>query len=225
MTSDSGVPFADRVAAGRRLARRLEQLPGNDVVVLGLPRGGVPVAFEVACALEAPLDVIVVRKLGYPSQPELAMGAIGEDGCRVLDRASVARAGVSENQVRAVELHERGELDARVRRLRGARERPDLTGRTAVVVDDGIATGATAEVACEVARRWGARRVVVAAPVGPVEFADGFDHADDTVLVATPEPFSSVGRWYRDFAPVSDDEVAALLAEAGRRPGSQGLGD
>jgi len=208
----SAPPFADRADAGRRLAHRLAPLALTDVVVLGLPRGGVPVAFEVARALAAPLDVIVVRKLGVPSRPELAMGAIGEDGSEVLDRAVVAQAGVTNEEVREVENRERDELEARVRRLRAGREPPDLTGRTALVVDDGIATGATVRVACRVARGWGASQVVVAAPVAPPSTLDELTGADDVVVLRTPEPFSSVGLWYRDFSAVSDREVEALLA-------------
>lgn len=207
----SVLPFADRVDAGRQLARRVRHLAAPDVVVLGLPRGGVPVAFEVARELGAPLDVIVVRKLGYPFRPELAMGAIGEDGCEVLDRAEVALHGVTDEQVRAVERREREQLEARVRRLLGDRQRIDLTARTALIVDDGIATGATAQVACRVARLQGAARVVVAAPVAPSSAADELDAADALVVVESPEPFGAVGRWYRRFEPVTDEEVAALL--------------
>jgi putative phosphoribosyl transferase len=141
--------FRDRVDAGRQLAERLAFLRGQDVVVLGLPRGGVPVAFEVAAALNAPLDVVVVRKLGVPFQPELAMGAIGEGGARVLDADVCRRARISEDDLRSVQRREREELDARAARYRRGRERVEVTGRVAVVVDDGIATGSTARVACE----------------------------------------------------------------------------
>ncbi len=214
MDHDVVLPFADRTVAGRLLAQRLSSMAGPDVAVLGLPRGGVPVAFEVARGLELPLDVVVVRKLGVPHHPELAMGALGEDGGEVLDRALVASTGVTGQQLRAVEEHERAELRERVRRLRGTREPLDLTGLTALVVDDGLATGATAHVACQVARRRGATRVVVAAPVGPRELAGGVEYADDVVLLAVPEPFTAVGLWYRDFRPTSDQEVASLLGAA-----------
>lgn len=213
MDQDVVLPFADRTEAGRLLARRLSPMAGPDVAVLGLPRGGVPVAFEVARGLELPLDVVVVRKLGVPHHPELAMGALGEDGGEVLDQALVAGAGVSAQQLRRVEEHERAELRERVRRLRGTREPLDLTGLTALVVDDGLATGATAHVACQVARRRGASRVVVAAPVGPPELLAA-DFADEVVLLAAPEPFTAVGMWYRDFAATGDAEVAALLSRA-----------
>jgi putative phosphoribosyl transferase len=211
------VLFADRADAGRRLAQRLEHLRAQDVVVLGLPRGGVPVAAQVAEALGVPLDVIVVRKLGLPFQPEVAMGAIGEGGMRVLDPDLIARAGVSNEELRAVERRERAELDARVLRLRGGRERVDLTGRVAVVVDDGIATGATARVACEVARGLGAARVVLAAPVAPTQVLRGTSGADEVFCVAAPDPFIAVGNHYRDFEPTSDDEVVRLLDAAAQR--------
>ncbi|GAA2166023.1 putative phosphoribosyl transferase [Humibacillus xanthopallidus] len=211
------VVFEDRVDAGTRLARELETLRGQDVVVLGLPRGGVPVASVVAEALDAPLDVIVVRKLGVPFQPELAMGAIGEGGVRVLDRNLVMRARVTDEEIEDVERRERAVLDARVDRLRRGRPRVDLHGRVAVVVDDGIATGATARVACQVARRLGAARVVLAVPVAPAHTAAHLPEADDVVCVSAPEHFRAVGAHYVDFSPTSDDEVVALLDRAGHR--------
>lgn len=210
--------FVDRVDAGRRLASRLQHLRGQDVVVLAIPRGGVPVASEVARTLGAPLDVVVVRKLGVPWQPELAMGAIGEGGYRVLDRTLMARAGVSEGQLHAVEARERQVLEARVARLREGRPPADLTGRVAVVVDDGIATGATARVACEVARHLGAARVVLAVPVAPEETVRAVTEADEVVCVETPHPFVAVGHHYQQFGPTSDDEVVALLDSARPKP-------
>lgn len=214
MTFGTDMTFADRVDAGRRLAQRLQHLRDQDVVVLGLPRGGVPVAFEVASALRAPLDVIVVRKLGLPFQPELAMGAIGEGGYEVLDRGLIARTGVTPRQVQLVEDRERAELEDRVQRFRRGRDPVDLTGRTAVIVDDGIATGATALVACQAARHLGAARVLLAAPVGPPGLRRQDLGADDVVLVRAPDPFWAVGRHYRDFRPTTDDEVVALLDAA-----------
>ena len=209
--------FRDRVDAGRQLAERLAFLRGQDVVVLGLPRGGVPVAFEVAEALNAPLDVIVVRKLGVPFQPELAMGAIGEGGARVLDADVCRRARISEDDLRSVQRREREELDARVARYRRGRERVDVTGRVAVVVDDGIATGSTARVACEVARQLGAARVVLAVPVGPSRTLREFPAADEVVCISAVSRFLAVGYHYLDFSPTSDEQVIVLLEAASRR--------
>ncbi|MBT1001214.1 phosphoribosyltransferase [Paenarthrobacter sp. DKR-5] len=209
--------FADRIDAGRRLAARLEPLRSRNVVVLGLPRGGVPVAFEVAEALDAPLDVVVVRKLGVPFQPELAMGAIGEGGARVLNTEVLAQTRVTASEVAAVEARERAELEARVARFRKGRERVDLKGRTVVIVDDGIATGSTARVACEVVRHLGAATVILAVPVAPPETLGDFPEADEVVCLATPAQFMAVGYHYRDFTPTSDDEVTALLDAAARR--------
>ncbi|OJV58744.1 MAG: phosphoribosyl transferase [Cellulomonas sp. 73-145] len=209
--------FADRVDAGRALARLLEPLRGQGVVVLGLPRGGVPVAYEVAQTLGAPLDVIVVRKLGVPFQPELAMGAIGEGGARVLDHHVLTSVGVPEDDVAEVERRERIELDSRVARLRSGRARVDLTGRVAVVVDDGIATGSTMRVACTVARSLGAARVVAAVPVAPADVVQDLREADEVVCVATPRTFRAVGAHYRDFSSTTDDEVVLLLDAAAAR--------
>jgi putative phosphoribosyl transferase len=206
--------FADRADAGRRLAEHLAPWRSPDVVVLGLPRGGVPVAAEVAAALGAPLDVIVVRKLGIPYQPEVAMGAIGEGGVRVLDDVLAARAGVSKAEVDAVEQRERATLESRVERFRSGRERLDLTGRTAIIVDDGIATGATATAAARVARQLGAARVVIAVPVGGPDAVDRIRDADEVVCLLQPPGFQAVGSYYRDFGQTSEDEVAALLAAA-----------
>ena len=209
--------FEDRVDAGRHLVGKLDLLRGEDVVVLGLPRGGVPVAAVVAEALRAPLDVIVVRKLGVPFQPELAMGAIGEGGMRVVDRSMVARARVTDEELEAVERRERAVLDARVERLRRGRPRVDLRGRVAVVVDDGIATGSTARVACLVARQLGAQRVVLAVPVAPADTLAHLPEAETVVCVSAPRYFRAVGAHYEDFSPTTDDEVVALLEQADRR--------
>ena len=211
--------FRDREEAGRELAEELKRrLDDEDAVVLGLPRGGVPVAFEVARELDAPLDVIVVRKLGVPYQPELAMGAIGEDGVRVLNDQVLAMARVAEDQVAAVERSERAELERRTRRFRGHQPRKSLVGRTAVVVDDGIATGSTARAACQVARAHGASRVIMAVPVAPPSSIGVLaEAADEVVCLATPEPFYGVGQFYRDFSQTSDQEVVALLERAATR--------
>jgi putative phosphoribosyl transferase len=216
--------FADRADAGWRLAERLERFRGTHPVVLGLPRGGVPVAYQVASALDAPLDVIVVRKLGVPFQPEVAMGAIGEDGVRVLDRRVLDQARVSESELADVERRERHELAARLERYRRGRDRVDLTGRTAIVVDDGVATGSTARVACRIARLLGASSVVLAVPVGPVETLQDFAEADEVVAALRPERFVAVGQYYVDFSPTSDDEVIVLLDRAARRLRGDGWG-
>jgi putative phosphoribosyl transferase len=210
--------FTDRADAGRQLGKALLAYRDQEVVVLGLPRGGVPVAFQVARALDAPLDVIVVRKLGLPYQPELAMGAIGEGGVRVVNDDVLRVAGVSPEEIDAVEAMERAELDRRVRSLRPHRTRQPLLGRTAVIVDDGVATGATARAACRVARAQGATKVVLAVPVGsPQALADLRHDADDVVCLEAADWFSSVGQGYRHFGQISDQEVAGLLETARAR--------
>jgi putative phosphoribosyl transferase len=214
------IMFADRVDAGRQLASKLEGFRGQDAVVLGLPRGGVPVAFEVATALDLPLDVIVVRKLGVPFQPELAMGAIGEGGLRFLNQDIIARARITSSEIDTAERRERATLDERVTRFRRGRAAAELDGRIAIVVDDGIATGATARVACRVARHLGAARVVLAVPVAAAESVremEGAEEVDEVVFVSAPEAFYAVGAHYRDFTPTSDDEVSVLLERASRR--------
>ncbi|MGE5762621.1 MAG: phosphoribosyltransferase family protein [Mycobacterium leprae] len=207
--------FLNRIDAGRRLAARLQHLRGQPVVVLGLPRGGVPVAFEVARALDAPLDVIVVRKLGVPFQPELAMGAVGEGSVTVVNREVLGMTGVSEKDLAAAEMRERAELDRRCRRFRGDRRPEALDGRVAVVVDDGVATGSTARAACAIARARGATRVVLAVPVAPPGWEARFDgEADELVCLQTPDPFFAIGQFYADFTPTSDDEVIACLGQS-----------
>lgn len=213
-----GVTFVDRADAGRQLAAKLAHLRNSNVVVLGLPRGGVPVAAEVARALAAPLDVIVVRKLGAPSQPELGMGAIGEDGARVINDEVVRVVGASALDVAGVERRERAELDRRARRFRAGRTRLDIAGRTVVIVDDGIATGSTARAACQVARAHGATRVVLAVPVAPPEWESMLGGvADEFVCLETPESFYAVGQAYVDFSQTDDDTVVDILEGARHR--------
>ncbi|TCN31176.1 putative phosphoribosyltransferase [Kribbella orskensis] len=212
------MPFIDRTEAGRRLARRLDSLRGEDVVVVGLPRGGVPVAFEVARALAAPLDVIVVRKLGVPHQPELALGAIGEGDVRVINERIRGEARVTSAELSALERSERAELRCRVTRFRAGRDRIPLTGRTALIVDDGVATGSTARAACQVARAQGAARVVIAVPVGAADALTALrEDADEVVCLETPAWFASVGQWYRQFPQTSDQEVTELLHRAAQQ--------
>ena len=197
------------------MGQRLQHLRGPEAVVLGLPRGGVEVAAEVAAALAAPLDVIMVRKLGVPSQPELAMGAIGEGGVRIVLPETVRRAGVTPDELAAVEVRERAELQRRAQRFRGDRPRIPLAGRTAVVVDDGIATGSTARVACKVARALGAARIVLAVPVAPRGWVRGMpDAADDFIALLTPAALQAIGVWYSDFSQTSDEQVIACLRGA-----------
>lgn len=208
--------FADRVDAGRRLAERLSHLrdtPG--LVVVGLPRGGVPVAAEVGRALGAPVDVIVVRKLGVPGQPELGMGAIGEGGVRVLNAEVLREARITDDELRRVEDRERTELERRAAAFRRGRDRVSLQGRTVVVVDDGIATGSTARAACDVARAEGAARVVLAVPVAPPGWeARLAGAADEFAAVTTPEPFHAIGQFYDDFTQTTDAEVVDALGLA-----------
>ena len=212
--------FADRAEAGRELARLLVGLRHERPVVIGLPRGGVPVAAEVARALDADLDVIVVRKLGVPDQPELAMGAIGEGGVLVLDADVIRIAGIDDATVAAVENDERDELERRVRRFRRGRPALSLAGRTAIVTDDGIATGATARAALQVARALGARRIVLAVPVAPPDSLDRLrTEADAVVSVLRPAAMWAVGAYYRDFRPVEADEVVRIVDTLRRRPG------
>lgn len=211
--------FRDRIVAGRQLGAELAGRGFSDPVVLGLPRGGVPVAAEVARALGAPLDVLVVRKVGAPFQPELAVGAVAE-GVTALSEEMIAQLGIRRADVEAVAEAEREEVARRTEKFRRTAPRLDLRGRTAVIVDDGIATGATARAAAEVARKLGAARVVVAAPVSSLEARRALRGlADEVVALDYPEPFMAVGCWYDDFRQTTDEEVVQLLAAAreGRR--------
>lgn len=212
--------FRDRVDAGRRLAERLGAYAGRrDVVVLALPRGGVPVAVEVARTLGAPLDVLFVRKLGLPGHEEYAMGAIARGGVQVLDEDVVRRHGLGPADVAAVVHRETAELRRRELRYRGDRPFPDLRGRVVVLVDDGIATGATMRAALAAVAKAGAARIIVAAPTVAADAApDVAQGADEVVAVVTPADFDSVGEWYEDFRQTSDEDVIRLLDARGGYP-------
>ena len=211
--------FRDRADAGRVLAGLLRQYAARpDVVVLGLPRGGVPVAHEVARALGAPLDVFVVRKLGVPGQEEYAMGAIASGGVRVLNRDAVAQLAISERVIDEVAARERRELERREHLYRDGREPPTLEGRTVIVVDDGLATGASMRAAVEALKNHHPARIVVAVPVGSAETCARLRHeVDEVVCAATPDPFFAVGPWYDDFEQTTDGEVHDALARAAAR--------
>jgi predicted phosphoribosyltransferase len=207
--------FADRAEAGRQLAAALLGYRDRDVLVLAVPRGGVPVAYPVATALQAPLDVLVVRKLGVPYQPELAFGAIGEGGVEVLNDVVLRRTGLSPHDIAAVEDQQRNELQRRVDRYRGGRPGLDPRGRTVLIVDDGFATGATARAAALVARARGADTIVLAAPIGASDTVAGLrEVADDVVCLRVPGDFMAVGQGYDEFTQTSDEQVCALLEAA-----------
>lgn len=211
--------FHNRVTAGRLLSERLAPLRSHAPVVLALPRGGVPVGFEIARALGAPLDVLIVRKLGAPHQPELAIGALGENGVRVLNHDLVDAIGVTAESLAKIEQREAVEIERRRERYRHGRPMVDVEGRTAIIVDDGLATGATARAAVEVARAMRAAHVIVAVPVGaPDSLATLRDLADDVVALVEPADFAAVGAWYDDFRQVGDDEVERLLEDVGSPP-------
>ena len=214
--------FRDRAHAGQLLAGELDEYAGrNDVVVLALPRGGVPVAFEVARSLAAPLDVFPVRKLGVPGHEELAVGAIGVGGVRVTNPLVVAEARMAEHEIDAIAEVETRELERQERLFRGERPPLELRGRTAILVDDGLATGATMRAAAAGVRRQGAAKVVVAVPAAATDTCQLLaEEADEVICLTTPEPFHAVGLWYDDFSETSDDEVRELLRRAaamGRR--------
>lgn len=210
--------FADRDEAGWLLGRRLAHLRGEDLVVLGLPRGGVPVAYEVARMLDTPLDVLVARPLTVPSRPEVALGAVGEGGVRVLDEKAASEAGVAGGDLEEAFAREAAAVERRARPYRQVRGQADLAGRHALIVDDGVTTGLLARAACRVARARGADRVVLAVPVAPPawEAAVGAD-ADELYSLVTPKWFFTLSQFYEDFADVSDVEIVARLERAGRR--------
>ena len=212
--------FKDRAEGGRFLAQKLRQYANDpNVVVLGLPRGGVPVAYEVAQALNAPLDVFVVRKLGLPEFEECAMGAIASGGMRVLDEQLISRLKIPPDLVDEITAIEFTELERRERLYRGTRTPVDVTGRTVIIVDDGLATGATMRAAVRALRKKNPQKIVVAVPVGARDTCKSFTNEVDTVAVCatTPEPFRAVGLWYRDFSQTTDEEVQQLLRKAEQR--------
>lgn len=219
--------YRDRAEAGRRLAEALENaLPeAGDAIVLALPRGGLPVAYEVARALELPLDLILVRKLGLPVQPELAMGAIASGGIRFVNRQVVSMAGVDEETIEAVEREERRELERRERAYRGDRPPPRLENRTVVLVDDGVATGSTLTAAIRAVRDRGAGKVVVAVPVSSPEAVGRLRGETDAVVCPlVPEFFMAIGSWYDDFSQLTDDEVRDILRRAWKEEDARGAG-
>lgn len=206
--------FRDRRQAGQRLAKALQdfEIP-DDAIVLGLARGGVPVAYEVAKALELPFDAFIVRKLGAPGQPELAIGAIASAETRILNDHIIRVLGISQDALDAVTENERRELRRREKLYRKDRPSPDLTGRVVLIVDDGLATGATMRVAIEAIRQKNPAQIIAACPVAPQKTCQELSQlADHMLCLATPDPFFGVGAWYDDFSPTTDNEVRALLA-------------
>jgi predicted phosphoribosyltransferase len=208
--------FNDRADAGRRLAAALGQYVGrDDVVVLGLPRGGLPVAWEIARALHAPLDILIVRKVGVPGHRELAMGAIASGGVRVYNEEVIRQLRIRPEQFEAVARQEEQELERRERAYRGGRPRPELAGRIVIIVDDGMATGSTMHAGVRALRGLNPARIVVAVPHAPPDTCHALgQEADEIVCLSTPEPYIAVGRWYRDFGQLGDGEVRELLEQA-----------
>lgn len=213
-----GRPYRDRSEAGRYLARKLAGYAGRpDVLVLALPRGGVPVAYEVARALDAPLDVLLVRKLGVPGHEELALGAIASGGVRLLNEDVVCTLRIRPDVIEEVAAAESAELKRREREYRGTRPAPDVCGKTVILIDDGLATGASMRVAVAALRQWNPGRLVVAVPIAsPATCAEFRNEVDEVICALTPEPFSAVGLWYEDFSQTTDHEVRDMLRRAGQ---------
>jgi predicted phosphoribosyltransferase len=217
-----GKVYKDRREAGRQLAEALRDYEGrDDVVVLGLPRGGLPVAYEVAARLGAPLDVFLVRKLGVPGRKEFAMGAIAMGGVQVMNRDVVNWMGISQEDFDRVAESEREEMRRRMEAYRGDRPMPELKGKSVILVDDGLATGATMRAAVTALRAFGPAEIVVAVPTGSPDVCHSFEkQADRAVCLDTPDPFEAVGAWYRDFSQTTDDEVRELLEKAREKQGA-----
>lgn len=217
-SSPEAAVFEDRTDAGRQLAEALEPYRNENPLVLGLPRGGVVLGYEIARALDAPLDVFVARKIGAPAQPELGIGAVAPGGITLVDQPTADTLGVTDEELRALADEERQEMNRRLRRYRGSEDPPDVRGRTVILVDDGLATGATATAAIHALRHLEPRRIVLAIAVCALRTADALrNEVDDLVCVATPEPFRAVGLWYRDFSQTTDEEVIDLLRKARER--------
>jgi putative phosphoribosyl transferase len=217
MLGSGGPPFRDRRDAGRKLARVLERYRGEHPVVFALPRGGVPVAYEVARALDAPLDVLVARKLGAPDQPEFGIGAVAPGGVRVLNEYAVGHLGIPEEYLDRITVQETAEVGRRLRHFRGDRPETPVSGRAAILVDDGLATGVTARAAVEALRLRVPGRLVLAAPVCAAQTAELLrPEVDDLVCLRCPPDLGAIGFWYSDFDQTPDEEVVALLEEARR---------
>src|SRR4051812_46524914 len=213
-------PFADRYHAGRRLASALTSYAGRpNLLVLALPRGGVPVGYEVARALNAPLDIMLVRKLGVPGHEELAMGAIASNGVRILSDDIVEALGIPDRMIATVAANEEHELARREKAYRDDRPPPDIRGKTVILVDDGLATGSTMRAAAAAIQAQHPERLVIAVPVAPQQTCESLLHvADDVVCATVPEPFFAVGNWYDDFSQTTDNEVRELLRRAAKAP-------
>ena len=208
-------PFEDRRDAGRRLARKLSRFRGERCIVFGLPRGGVPVAYEISRSLGAPLDVFVSRKLGAPGQPEFGIGAVAVGGVRVLSADVIRRLGITDEYVERITATEVAEVNRRVRYFRGERPEPEVGGRTAILVDDGLATGVTAHAAVEALRLRGPGRLILAAPVCAAQTAELFrSRVDELVCLASPSDLGAIGLWYKNFDQTTDEEVMQLLVKA-----------
>ena len=216
-------PFEDRRDAGRRLAGKLSRFEDEQTVVFALPRGGVPVGYEISRALEAPLDVFVSRKLGAPDQPEFGIGAVATGGVRVLNQDVVRRLGIPDDYVQEITAQELAEVGRRLRYFRGERPETEVVGRTVILVDDGLATGVTARAAVQALRLRKPRHLVLAAPVCAAQTADLFRTAvDELVCLESPSDLGAIGFWYRNFEQTSDEEVVELLERARSERGAEG---